>query len=321
MKWLNPTSFFYSASHPLTCYIKSVKHLILLLFLAFPLSVAQLCTTELESVLLNQDLQQVATGHDAAQLIQRTIEILEPALPRLAYLPDPFDYAEVSAAVYLGEHGLLPAIWEPETLAFEVWQEMVIGLAAWFDLRPRILPELSKVSLIQTLSMLIEDASSTMNPVALIASRENDRNQLAFLGVVRNDSVYPRLIVYKPLQENMALNDGVDEVLASLGNCAYQVTDYIYAPEETAKKLFLANNDGRMLVASTYPVRPEELTYVPQGEETEYLTFESVELEPYSMYAALFEGSGISPLLVTRLLTSVRTNMNPKEVLDFVMGN
>jgi hypothetical protein len=298
-----------------------VKRSIILLFLGFHFSFAQLCTSELESLFPNQDLQQPATGNDAALLIQRGIEILEPALPRLAYLPDPFDYVDNAAAVYVAEHGLLPALWEPEHLPFEVWQEMVIGLAAWYDLGPTLSQDLTRADLIQTLSALIEQASREMNPVALIASKEHNRDQLAFLGVVRNDSVYPRLIVYKPLQENMTLNDGVDTVLASLGNCAYTVTDYIYAPENTAKRLFLANNDGRMLMVSTYPVRPEELTYVPQGEETAYLTFESAELEPYSMYAALFEGSGISPFQVTRLLTSVRTNMNPKEILDFVLGN
>ena len=160
-----------------------------------------------------------------------------------------------------------------------------------------------------------------MNPVALIASKENDRSQLAFSAVVRNDSVYPRLIVYRPGQENVDLHNDVDKVLAFLSNCVYSISDYIFAPEQTAKKLFLANNDGRMLMASTFPVRPEELTYVPQGEETDYLTFVSPELEPFSIYAALFEGSGVSPFAITRLLASVRTNMNPKEVLDFVMGN
>jgi hypothetical protein len=175
--------------------------------------------------------------------------------------------------------------------------------------------------LIETLVRLIEKAAASIQPVALIASKEAKRDQLAFLALVRNDSVYPRLIVYRSGQEDMNLEGGYGYVLDFLSNCAYRVNDYIFAPEATAKKLFLANNDGRMLLASTYPVRPEELTYVPQGEETDYLTFIASELEPYSIYAALFESSGISPFAVTRLLASVRTNMNPKEVLDFVMGN
>ncbi len=297
-----------------------MNYWVILAVLFFHVTWAQMCTPELQSV-LSEDLQMQATGNDATLLIQRAVEILEPALPRLAYLPDPFEYIDSPSAVFAAEHGLLPALWEPSILPFEVWQEMVIGLAAWYDLELTVSPDLSRVGLIQTLDALITEASSNINPVALIASQENDRDQLAFSAVVRNDSVYPRLIVYRPMQDSLALSEGVESVLSLLSNCAYSISDYIFAPEEAAKKLFLANNDGRMLIASTYPIRPEELTYVPEGEETNYLTFASEDVEPYSMYTALFEGSGINPILLTRLLASVRTNMNPKEVLDFVMGN
>lgn len=297
-----------------------MKYWLALSVVCVHLSLAQPCTSELHSV-VPDDLQAPATGQDAAQLVQKTIEILEPALPRLAYLPEPFEHEDHPAAVYVAEHGLLPALWEPEALTFEVWQEMVIGLSAWYGLKPDIKPDLSRAGLVQTLEALIAEASKRVNPVALVASKAANRSELAFWGVVRNNSVYPRLIVYRPLQEGAGLKDGVKNALSLLSNCAYGVSNYIFASEETAKKLFLANNNGRMLIASTYPVRPEELSYVPMGEETQYLTFVAEELEPYAMYAALFEGSGISPFLATRLLARVRTNMNPKEVLDFVLGN
>ena len=128
-----------------------MKHWVILGFLLFQLSLAQLCITELQSV-VPEDLSVQATGNDATLLIQRAIEILEPALPRLAYLPDPFDYRDNPSAVYVAEHGLLPAIWEPDTLVFEVWQEMVIGLAAWYDLDIEISQDLSLAGLIQTLA-------------------------------------------------------------------------------------------------------------------------------------------------------------------------
>ena len=275
---------------------------------------------ELRETLSDKDLLVQATGVDATNFIQRAVEVLEPALPRLAYLPDPFDYMDVPSAVFAAEHGLLPALWEPDTLSFEVWQEMVIGLSAWYDISVDIGQDLTRAGVLQTLDSLLTQASQQLRPVALVASREDDRDKVAFWAVVRNHSVYPRIIVHRPLLEGIGLNDGVKKVLPLLSNCAQQISNYIFATEATAKNLFLSNTDARMIVASTYPVRPEELTYVPVGEETAYLTFVSPELEPYNSYAAIFEGSGPGLLMVARLIPQVRTNMNPKEVLDFVLG-
>jgi hypothetical protein len=297
-----------------------MKHWLLFGLLVCQLTFAQMCSAELRGTLTDDDLQTPATGVDAADFIHQAVEVLEPALPRLAYLPDPFDYMDIPSAVFTAEHGLLPALWEPGTLSFEVWQEMVIGLAAWYDINVDISPDLTKAGLLQTLESLVTQASPQLRPVALVASRQDDPNKVAFWAVVRNHSLYPRIIVHRPLQDDGGLGDGVKTVLPLLSNCAQQISNYIFANEDTAKNLFLSNTDARMIVASTYPVRAEEITYVPVGEETAYLTFASPELEPYTTYAALFEGSGPGPFMVARLIPQVRTNMNPKEVLDFVLG-
>ncbi len=291
------------------------------LVLLFPFVSAQQCLSELRGNLSDEVLLEPATGTDAVVFMQRAMRLLEPALPKLAYLPSDFAYLDNEAAVYIGTRGLLPAFWEPNTLTSEMWQDLVQGLANWYDLEAISTPDLSKGSLIAALDDLISRASETLRPVALIASAEADPGRVAFWAVIRNDSIYPRVIVYRPTQENIGLQDGVATALPLLGNCAMSLENYIYAPETTARDLFLANNTAKMYVAATQPETSADPELVPSGEETDYLTFQVSALGSYSAFAALFEGSGVGPMTVMRLLPKVRTNMNPAQVVKFVLGN
>lgn len=289
----------------------------------FVVSVAlsQTCRAELRGDLSDEAMREPATSTDAVVFMQRAMTLLEPALPKLAYLPSDFAYLENEAAVYVGTRGLLPAFWEPDALTSEVWQELVQGLASWYDLEPIATPDLTKASLIATLDDLITRASATLRPVALIASAQEDKNKVAFWAIIRNDSVYPRIVVYRPSDEGVGLQEGVAKALPLLGNCALRLENYIYAPENTARDLFLSNNTAKMYVAATQPETSADLALVPTGEETDYLTFKVSALEGYSAFAALFEGSGVGPMTVMRLLPRVRTNMNPAQVVQFVLGN
>ncbi len=291
----------------------------IVLFLTFP--IAQTCSVELRGDLSDEALLEPATGTDAVVFMQRAMTLLEPALPKLAYLPDDFAYLDNEAAVYVGTHGLLPVNWQPDTLTPEVWQELVRGLAAWYDLEPQISDDLSKANLIATLEDLIARASSTLRPVALIASAQDDSDRVAFWAIIRNDSIYPRIIVYRPSSDGVGLQDGIANALPHLSNCAMPLQNYIYAPEDTARRLFLSNNTAKMYLAATQPERTADPELVPAGEEADYLTFHAAALEGYTAFAALFEGSGVGPLTVMRLLPQVRTNMNPAQVVKFVLGN
>jgi hypothetical protein len=282
---------------------------------------SQTCTAELRGDLSDEALLEPATGTDAVIFMQRAMTLLEPAMPKLAYLPSDFAYPENEAAVYVGTRGLLPASWEPEALTPEIWQELVQGLAAWYDLEPATTTDLTKGNLIATLDDLISRASATLRPVALVASAQDDKDKVAFWAIIRNDSIYPRVIVYRPSSESVGLQDGVANALPLLGNCALALKNYIYAPEDTARDLFLSNNTAKMYLAATQPETSADPEIVPAGEETAYLTFHAAALEGYSAFAALFEGSGVGPMTIMRLLPQVRTNMNPAQVIKFVLGN
>ncbi len=298
-----------------------MKYVFIFFCLLLSFSLAQTCATELRGDLSDEALQETATGGDAVTFMQRAMQLLEPALPKLAYLPDDFAYLDNEAAVYVGTRGLLPAIWEPDTLTGDVWQQLVRGLAAWYDLEPTISDDLTKANLIATLDDLISRASATLRPVALVASSQEDKSKVAFWAVIRNDSIYPRIIVYRPSNDSVGLEDGVAEVLPLLSTCAMRLKNYIFASEDTARRIFLANNTATMYVAATQPETSADPNIVPSGEETDYFTFRTSALEDYSAFAALFEGSGVGPMTVLRLLPQVRTNMNPAQVVKFVLGN
>jgi hypothetical protein len=282
---------------------------------------AQTCVSELRGDLSDESLLEPATGADAVVFMERAMKLLEPAMPKLAYLPSDFAYLDNEAAVYVGTRALLPALWEPEVLTPEVWQELVQGLANWYDLTATTTPDLTKGSLIAALGDLVTRAAATLRPVALVASAQDDDTKVAFWAIIRNDSVYPRIIVYRPNEAGVGLQEGIAGALPLLGNCALSLENYIYAPEETARSLFLSNNTAKMYVAATQPETSNDPEVVTTGEEISYLTFNTPALEGYSAFAALFEGSGVGPMTVMRLLPQVRTNMNPAQVVKFVLGN
>lgn len=303
---------------------------ILTSLLAFNFALSQACYSELRSALADEGsgqiegLGQIATGAEAARLLRAAVDLLEPVLPPLVPPPATFTLRPgdegFEDADFLAQRSLLPAAWQAATLTPDVWREMVDALAAWYGLdafQPG--PELTRATLLETLSNLVAAASARQKPVALIATDPTDRNTVAFWGVIRSDSVYPRLVAHRPPDTATPLAGGVAAALPLLETCAQRLDNFIFASATTAQKLFLATNQARMYVASTAPASDLSFLPVPAGEETDYLTFKSAVLAPYSTFAALFDGPSIGPAALLRLLPQVRTNMNPREVLRLVL--
>ena len=299
--------------------------LLLAVLLLSGFAFAQPCYTELRGELTDEQLAQSATGLDAARLLKRAVDFLEPVLPQLVNTPDTFPLAYgdegFAEAQYLAQRGVLPPTWQAGELSLGTWQEMVSEVAAWYDLDPfTVAPELSYGALLETLSNLIGSVRPLLRPVALIATDPANRDAVAFWAIIRNNSVFPRLIVVRPPAEGVALDGGLRGALPLLGSCALELENFIYAPSDTAQRLFMTNTErSRMYVASTAPARDDGFTTVPSGEETGYLTFRAEDLSPYEMFAAVFEGPSVGPATLMRLLPQVRTNMNPREVLQFVL--
>lgn len=270
------------------------------------------------------ELSREATGRDAALLLKRAVDVLEPALPPLQQaafdlpvLPEDSSFETVNS---LSEWGLLPVLWTPDALTKETWREMLSGVAAWYGLEPdTFVPDtLTTGALAEGLASLIEEVAPTLDPVALVASTSEDRDRIAFWGVIRNRTVYPRVIVFRPPAEGATLQEGVQSVLPALETCAIRLERFVFAPADTAERLFLANSNARMVIVQTEPGVPYDLHYVPVGEETAYFTYRDETLEGVERYAAVFAGPAIGAAALLRIIPQLRTNMNPREIIEFV---
>lgn len=304
-----------------------MSRLIGLIFLALCLGLAQaqLCLPELQNGLSPEELAQAASGLEAAQYLKQAVELLEPSLPQRTSLPFWFSLDQSSAAYplasWLAERDLLSPHWQPESLSPEAWQDMLRLFGDWYEL-PALanVSDLSRAGIIQSLSKVISAVAPRLKPVALVAGATTNRNQVAFWAVIRSDSIYPRLIVYRPAETPVDLSEGTKAALPLLETCAMKLSNYIFAQEDVAKNLFLANHNGHMYIVAASPLSVSGFKEVARGAEADVLTFRSPETEGLSSYAAVFAGGRVTPATIARLLPRVRTNMNPKQVLDFILG-
>jgi hypothetical protein len=304
-------------------------------------AVAQRCLTELAGGASPEYLAEVASAEDAALYLRQATELLEPSLPVLIggadtrwLLPGDPAYDDV---FYLSSRGLLPLRWQRGELSAGLWLEMLRGLADLYDeygydeyratdtvINPATAPSppkpLTRAQLIADLSALIDEVVPVLNPVALVASLDSDRSRLGFLAIIRNDSVYPRLIVMRPPQESFDLREGAAQILPALESCAMTLKNFIFAQEQTASRLYLANNDARMVVVETSAVPQEVPHYVPAGEEIGYLRFASPYAQGLTQFSVVFVGPSPGLTTVLRIVPQLRTNMSPREIMRFVLA-
>ncbi|HEX7021576.1 MAG TPA: hypothetical protein VF171_01885 [Trueperaceae bacterium] len=297
--------------------------LCVLLGTLFCLGAAQRCLSELQAGADTAYLSQPASGLDAASYLKHAVDLLEPALPPLPKTgaEDPLEAEPLSGtAEFLAERKLLPASWEPNELSAATWQFMLDSFAAWYGVAaPAVSAEpLTRGELVAELAELIGRVAPTLEPVALVAAADDDPERIAFWSVIRNHGVYPRMVVVRPPGEGISLADGVREALPALANCAVPLKNYVFTLASTAQRLFLANSKAQMVIVQRYPATGEGLEYVASGKEASYFTFADPSLEGVISYAALFVGPGVPLMTILRIIPQLRTNMSPREILDFV---
>ena len=288
----------------------------LFLLVAFGTGLAQRCGPELVRSAA-QLPPETPTGVLAAQLMARAVILAEPALPPLdplAKAPLAEDQPGYSAANYLAQRELLPASWQPEELSRETWEAMLNSFLDWYDLPPTqagagtALPDL-----VGDLGAVLDSVNERIQPLLLVASDSENRAEVAFLGMLWNWTVYPRLIVLKPKEEH-TLERGVAPLLDRVGTCAIDLRHYVLAPEQTARSLFLAHADARMYVIGSEPERLSWPLLVDAGEEELYFGFEAAEVEELQAFAAAFDGNQVGVRTLVTMLPRLRTNLPPTRI-------
>lgn len=258
-------------------------------------------------------LQRPATGVDAALLMKRAVNLVEPALPALSYgteAPLPPDDPNYDVVSYLSHRQLLPETWEAGELAAEAWSSMLSTFLGWYQLRAVSPPLPATVEdLIEDLSAVLGDVSEAVRPAAVLATDASAGRHFSFVGVIWNWSVYPRLLVLRPLDD---APDRPRDVLPLLGNCAVQVRSYISAPRDLAQRLFLTHNSSRMYVVGSEPDHEFWWPYeVPAGQELEAFVYHLPELDGVNVYGAVFAGPSIGMGALVTMLPRFRTNISP----------
>jgi hypothetical protein len=296
---------------------------ILLASLVLSLAAAQRCLPELSADATPGDLAATASAEDAAMYLRRAVELLEPALPVLMGGPDTHGLVPgepgFDDALYLASRLLLPASWAPGELGEVVWADMLQGVAAMYAVVAPAPSGLSRGELIRDLSLLIDRAVPTLDPVVLIAASGSDPSRIGFLAIIRNDSVYPRLIVMRPPAGAFDLSRGPTPVLPALETCAMPLERFISAREETATRLYLANSEARMVVVDISSSPQFAPHWVEAGEELDYLRLAHPYTASLDRFSVVFVGPGPAMTTVLRIIPQLRTNMSPREIVQFVL--
>ena len=301
------------------------KYLLLLAFACLlGLSSAQQCSEELRAGYSANELAQPADGRRAATLLKRAVELLEPSLPplqRVTDLPVSADDPDHALFSYLADRRLLSPFWSAGTFSFDAWSAALKELASWYELPVPTLSDRtpSGSDLLASLEPIFESAGAYLDPVAVFAFDPADPSRVAFWATLRN-GVYPRLIVVHPPTEAVNVQEDVAGAMARLSDCAVSIKNYVYAPADTAERLFVTTNESRMVILAAEPPAPTEILETPSGDETAYLSFTAPEVADKKRYTALFLGPNVGFMTILRLIPQLRTNMSPQAILKFVGG-
>jgi hypothetical protein len=289
-----------------------------------PLAAAQVCRSELRSALVNLELSRPPTGVDAALVLRRAVDLVEPALPALrggGAVPIAESHVGYSAVRFLYQRRLLPDGWNEAELSAETWRAMLGAFLDWYGLTGP-LPDAPGTAgdVVDDMATVLGRVADTIRPAALLASDPEDGNRLKFWAIIWNWTVYPRLLVIRP-DDGVELGNDPRTVLPNLGNCAVSVSSFVTAPQETAKRLFLTHNDSRMYIVGSLPERsgawPLEIA---AGAELEAFDFSLAELGGVRVYAAVFDGPEVGIGTILGLMTRVRTNMSPMAFLSHLQS-
>lgn len=281
---------------------------------------AQVCQAELASAFAAEALSSAPTGIDAATVLRRAVELVEPALPPLQYdKPVPLDTNDPNfqTVKYLVERKLLPASWTAGELNSKTWASMLDTFLTWYRLPASGVDAPGDVAaLVDDMSRVLGSVSHAIRPAALLATDPKDSGRTSFWAIIWNWTVYPRLLVVRPDPD---AGTRPADALAALSNCAVHITAYISAPEDSAKSLFLSHNDSRMYVVSSVPSKNGFWPYeVAAGEELSAFAFDLPDLSGVRLYAAVFDGPSAGFVTLLGLFWNVRTNLAPTTFMSYL---
>lgn len=246
-------------------------------------------------------------GVVAAEMMQRAVQLAEPAMPPLHPSAASTD---ATPHGFLLRRGLLPPGWRPEALDRDTWQAMLDAFTSGYHAERVEAAEPDSADVLYAdARQALERVAEALRPALLLASDGDDPQRLSFAALVWNWTPYPRLILLR-VPAGLDLSGGVEPVLEAFGTCALHLRGYLLGDEESARKLFLANADTGIRVLASLPPRDTWPWPVPAGEEAAVLGLEHPRLAGLEVVSVAFEGPAPGALNLLTVLSRLDTNLS-----------
>ena len=240
---------------------------------------------------------------------------LEPAFPQRR---SPREWHDANAT-WLDRRRLLPSGWNESELDPDAWAALLAGLQRPYGVEPRGTSGATDAdTLIQEAAAALQAGADAVRPLALIGTKPDDRDAVAFTAVLWNWTPFPRLLLFPPGDAPATISeDGrPSDVLTRLGTCAWRPSAWMTANEDAVADYYFGNVDaGIRIVATDRSVQRRD---VPRGDERTVLRFAWDELDGAEVAAVEFTGPGPGVSQVVSLLTRVRTNLGLLDVQRYL---
>lgn len=263
---------------------------------------AQVCENELRGAIsMDAPPQRIATA-----LARTAATAIEPALPYRGQTSARWDDPN---AEWLARHGFLPRGWnEHAPPTPRLWAELLGNLQVPYRVAPSNLSGyIDAETLLAETQAVLQRVSSSVRPLALVATRPGQREEIVSVSVIWNWTPWPRLLIFEPSTLAFAPDEDISEVLVKVGTCAWRPRAYLRTDVNNAASFYVGNSDARVRLLATDIGHSGEL--VPDDQEETMFAFEGDLLSGASIAAVGFEGPGPSTWQVMKFLSSAQTNV------------
>jgi len=294
------------------CYPRAMRRLLLVGLLATAsIAAAQVCTTELQRALPGAG---ATPGQVAAALVARAVQLVEPALPASRGGSGPVEGAgsAADAVTYLHRRRLLPDGWTPEGHTPEAWSAMLARFTAPYRLAAPTATGVDTAAMLAEVAHALERVAGAVRPLPVFAVDGDGR--VTFYAVIWNWTPYPRLLIFRPrdgvrLADAPESRDAAPPVLAAMGNCALRFDLYVYAEEEVALRLFVAQGSSTLRLLGTEPTVAGLPAAFGTDDVVDVITFRSPAMDGLEVASVAIDGPSPGVGAILYVLVRVRTNV------------
>jgi hypothetical protein len=288
-----------------------MRCLVLLGWLAFAsVAFAQPCLAELQRALPGAE---ATPGQAAAALLARAVQLIEPALPAQRGGSGPVEGAGAAAdaVTYLHRRGLLPAGWTPEGHTPEAWSAMLARFVEPYREDPPPATGADPLAMTREAAAALEVVARAVRPLPVFAV--DGEGRVTFFAVIWNWTPFPRLLIFRPdpdarLGDGAASHEAALPVLEAMAGCALRFEHFVFAGEEVALQLFVAQGTSTLRVMGSEPALDGLPRVFEADEVVDVLTFRSAAMDGIEAASVSIEGPAPGLGAVLQVLVQVRTN-------------